>query len=185
MFVTAIGLIWVLGRQAGVDGMTAGLFAGLALGLALWWTGRHRRAWLALLPAAAVIGAALLLVRTVEPAEAAATGTLAAEPFSEQRLAALRAENRPVFVYFTADWCLTCKVNERAVLARADVDEAFRAANVAVLVGDWTRGEPEIGRFLESHGRSGVPLYLFYKPGAEPEVLPQILTAGRVKALAT
>ncbi|HEY0013528.1 MAG TPA: thioredoxin family protein [Allosphingosinicella sp.] len=185
MFVTAIGLLWVLGRQAGVDGMTAGLFAGLALGLALWWAGRHRRAWPALVPAAAAIGAALFLVHTAGPSAAATTGTLDAQPFSEQRLAALRAENRPVFVYFTADWCLTCKVNERAVLARADVAAAFRASNVAVLVGDWTRGEPEIGRFLESHGRSGVPLYLFYKPGAELEVLPQILTAGRVKALAS
>jgi thiol:disulfide interchange protein len=185
MFVTALGLLWVLGRQSGVDGMTAGLFAGLALALALWWAGRHRRAWLAVVPAAAVIAAALVLVRTVTPPEAAATGTLAAEPFSERRLAALRAEDRPVFVYFTADWCLTCKVNERAVLARADVANAFRASNVAVLVGDWTRGEPEIGRFLESHGRSGVPLYLFYKPGAAPEVLPQILTASRIKALAT
>jgi thiol:disulfide interchange protein len=185
MFLTAIGLLWVLGRQAGVDGMTVGLIAGLALALALWWSGRHRRAWLALVPAAAVTGAALLLVRTVEPAEAAATGTLSAEPFSEQRLAALRAEGRPVFVYFTADWCLTCKVNERAVLARADVAEAFRAAGVTVLVGDWTRGEPEIGRFLESHGRSGVPLYLFYRPSRDAEILPQILTAGRVKGLAT
>jgi DsbC/DsbD-like thiol-disulfide interchange protein/cytochrome c biogenesis protein CcdA len=184
MFVTAIGLLWVLGRQAGVDGMTAGLFAGLALGLALWWTGRHRRMWLALAPAAAVIAAALCLVRTVEPAEAA-RGTLAAEPFSEQRLAALRGEGRSVFVYFTADWCLTCKVNERAVLDRADVAEAFRGSNVAVLVGDWTRGEPEIGRFLERHGRSGVPLYLFYRPGAEPEVLPQILSPGRVRGLAS
>ena len=145
----------------------------------------RRLVMIALVPAAAVIAAAFFLVRTVEPAQAAIeTGALAAEPFTETRLAALRAENRPVFVYFTADWCLTCKVNERAVLARADVAEAFRNAGVTVLVGDWTRGEAEIGRFLESHGRSGVPLYLFYRPGAEPEILPQILTAGRVKALA-
>jgi len=183
MFLTAIGLAWVLGRQAGVDGMTLGLGAALALGLALWWVGRHRRAWIALVPAAAVAAAALVLVRTEPLAAEARRGALAAEPFAEARLAALRAERRQVFVYFTADWCLTCKVNERAVLDRADVGEAFRGANVAVLVGDWTRGEPEIGRFLESHGRSGVPLYLFYRPGAEPEVLPQILTAGRVKAL--
>jgi len=184
MFATAIGLLWVLGRQAGVEGMTAGLFAALALGLALWWAGRHGRFRLALLPAAVVIGAALFLIRTVEPA-GASPGTLAAERFSEQRLAALRAQGRPVFLYFTADWCLTCKVNERAVLGRADVARALRAGNVAVLAGDWTRGEPEIGRFLERHGRSGVPLYLFYRPGAEPEILPQILTPARIKGLAS
>ncbi|HEX8217198.1 MAG TPA: thioredoxin family protein [Allosphingosinicella sp.] len=183
MFLTAIGLAWVLGRQSGVDGMTLGLAAALALGLALWWVGRHGRAWIALVPAAAIAIAALVLVRTEPLAAEARRGALAAEPFSEARLAALRAERRPVFVYFTADWCLTCKVNERAVLGRADVAEAFRRAGVAVLVGDWTRGEPEIGRFLERHGRSGVPLYLFYRPGAGAEVLPQILTAGRVKAL--
>ena len=184
MFVTAIGLLWVLGRQSGVDGMTLGLFSGLALALALWWAGRHRRFWLALVPAALAIGGALVLVRTAEPAAAGPRGALAAEPFSEARLASLRAEGRPVFVYFTADWCLTCKVNERAVLERAEVVDAFRARNAAVLVGDWTRGEPAIGRFLETHGRSGVPLYLWYAPGREPEILPQILTVGRVTALA-
>jgi len=183
MFLTALGLLWVLGRQSGVDGMTVGLLAALALGLALWWVGRHGRAWAALAPAAAVAAAALALVRTEPLAAEAARGALAAEPFSDARLSALRAEGRPVFLYFTADWCLTCKVNERAVLDRADVAEAFRAAGVRVLVGDWTRGEPEIGRFLERHGRSGVPLYLYYRPGAEPEVLPQILTAGRVRGL--
>ncbi len=182
MFLTALGLAWVLGRQAGVDGMTLGLFASLSLGLALWWIGRGaRRVWLALLLAAVPLAASLWLVRTA-PASTEA-GALGAEPFSEARLAALRAERRPVFVYFTADWCITCKVNERAVLDRAEVAEAFRRANVAVLVGDWTRGEPEIGRFLESHGRSGVPLYLYYRPGAPAEVLPQILTVGRVTGL--
>jgi DsbC/DsbD-like thiol-disulfide interchange protein/cytochrome c biogenesis protein CcdA len=183
MFVTALGLAWVLGRQAGVDGMTLGLFASLALGLALWWIGRGtRRVWLPLLLAAVPIAASLWLIRTEAPAEGR-RGVFGAEPFSEARLAALRAGGRPVFVYFTADWCITCKVNERAVLDRAEVAEAFRRANVAVLVGDWTRGEPEIGRFLERHGRSGVPLYLYYRPGAEAEVLPQILTVGRMTDL--
>jgi thiol:disulfide interchange protein len=183
MFLTAIGLVWVLGRQSGVDGMTVGLSAAVALGLALWWLGRRRgKPWLALLPAALAIAAALLLVRTEAPT-GVPRGALAAEPFSEARLAALRGAGRPVFVYFTADWCLTCKVNERAVLDRAEVGEAFRRGEVAVLVGDWTRGEPEIGRFLESHGRSGVPLYLFYRPGEAPEMLPQILSVGRLRAL--
>ena len=184
MFVTAIGLAWVLGRQAGVDGMTIGLFAALALGLALWSLGRREgRRWVPLIAAALAIGAALFLVRTEAPGEAP-RGTLAAMPFSEARLASLRGEGRPVFVYFTADWCLTCKVNERAVLDRSEVADAFRRGRVAVLVGDWTRGEPDIGRFLESHGRSGVPLYLYYPPGEPPQILPQILTVGRLRALA-
>ena len=93
-------------------------------------------------------------------------GALAAEPFSEARLAALRAARTPVFVYFTADWCLTCKVNERGAMASAEVADAFRARGIKVLVGDWTRGDPAIGRFLERQGRSGVPLYLYYAPGA-------------------
>jgi thiol:disulfide interchange protein len=183
MFLTAIGLAWVLGRQSGVDGMTLGLVAAVALALSLWWLGRGGRAWVALAPAAVVAAGALALVRTEPLAAEAQRGALAAEPFSEARLSALRAEGRPVFVYFTADWCLTCKVNEGAVLDRADVAAAFRRAGVRVLVGDWTRGEPEIGRFLERHGRSGVPLYLFYRPGEEAEILPQILTAGRVRGL--
>jgi thiol:disulfide interchange protein len=125
-----------------------------------------------------------LLVLPVEaPASARDQGPLPAEPFSEGRLEALRAAGTPVFVYFTADWCLTCKVNERGALARADVAEAFRARGIRVLVGDWTRGDAAIGRFLERHGRSGVPLYLYYAPGREAEILPQILTAGRLMAL--
>jgi thiol:disulfide interchange protein len=81
-----------------------------------------------------------------------------------------------VFVYFTADWCLTCKANEVAAIDRSPVRKVFKEAGVKVLVGDWTNGDPAITRFLESRGRAGVPLYLWYRPGAQPEELPQVLT---------
>jgi thiol:disulfide interchange protein len=152
--------------------------------VALWLASRHGR-WLILLPAVAAAGAAaaMLPVRSgPSPDEGA---SLHAMPFSEARLAALRAQGRPVFVYFTADWCLTCKVNERAVLDRAEVADTFRRGNVQVLVGDWTRGDAAIGRFIEKQGRSGVPLYLWYAPGQPARVLPQILTVGGVTALGT
>ncbi len=190
MFLTALGLAWILGRQSGVDGMTMGLAAALVLAVALWWIGRRqatgRSGWLALAPALAV-AIALIVVLPKESAQASPAqdgGILAAEPFSETRLAALQGEGRPVFVYFTADWCLTCKVNEKSAIERAEVADAFKAKQVAVLVGDWTDGDPAIGRFIESHGRSGVPLYLFYRPGAAPEILPQLLTPSTLTALA-
>jgi len=187
MFLTAVGLGWVLGRQSGVDGMALGLGAALLLGLGLWSLGRGGK-WA---PAAVIVVAVLAplpLVRTVAAAPAAAAAAaeaLDAEPFSEARLARLRAGGVPVFVYFTADWCLTCKVNERAVIGQTEVAAAFRARGVRVLVGDWTSGDAAIGRFLERHGRSGVPLYLWYAPGRDAEVLPQILTVGRLARLGT
>jgi len=187
MFLTALALAWILGRQAGVNGMALGLSAALLLGLALWWIGRRQGrpgAWVPLAPAALAAGAALVLVPTVatQPAMAAA-GVLKSEPFSEARLAALQQAGRPVFVYFTADWCVTCKVNEKGALERAQVADAFEKSQVAVLVGDWTRGDAAIGRFLEKHGRSGVPLYLYYAPGKPVEVLPQVLTPSRLVSM--
>jgi len=182
MFLTALGLAWILGRQTGVDGMSVGLGAALLVGLALWWLGKGGR-WPAAIALLLAIVAPLLILPTEAPASSQAEGPLPAEPFSEARLAGLRAANRPVFVYFTADWCLTCKVNERGAMASAQVAEAFRARGTQVLVGDWTRGDAAIGAFLERHGRSGVPLYLYYAPGRDAEVLPQILTAGRLIAL--
>ncbi|WP_294393841.1 thioredoxin family protein [uncultured Sphingomonas sp.] len=180
MLVTALGLSWILGRQNGVDGMTAGLAAALILGLGFWWAGRRQMrlaggAWLPAL-VGGVAAAALATNVPRAPAEAAPqqAGT---ERFDEVRLAALRATGRPVFLYFTADWCLTCKVNEKAAIERGPVTQAFAARKVAVMVGDWTRGDPAISRFLEAHGRSGVPLYLYYPPGGgEPRELPQVLT---------
>ena len=189
MFLTALGLAWVLGRQSGVDGMALGLGAALLLALGLWWLGRRQdgpRIWLPLALIAAAIILPLPFVRTAEAGPGAPTaGELAVEPFSETRLAQLRAAGTPVFLYFTADWCLTCKVNERAAIAQTEVAAAIRAPGIRVMAGDWTRGEPEIGRFLERHGRSGVPLYLYYAPGREPEILPQILTVGRLTRLGT
>lgn len=192
MFATALGLAWVLGRQAGVEGMTLGLAAALALGLLLWWVGRAQATQRGLVvPAVLALAAsvaAIALVPTQRPAAGAApaeTATLAAQPFTEAKLGELRAAGTPVFAYFTADWCITCKVNERGAMASAGVSNAFAKAGVVTLVGDWTDGDPAITRFLEAQGRSGVPLYLYYAPGAaEPQVLPQLLTVSGLTALA-
>lgn len=183
MWLTALALVWVLGRQAGVDGMTLGLGAALVAALALWAGGRRQMAGLSLgwtlVPVAASLGVAAL----VQPV-AATPSAAAGEAFSEVRLAALRAEGRPVFAYFTADWCLTCKVNEKAAIDRAGVQAAFAKNKVAVLIGDWTDGDPVLGRFIERHNRAGVPLYLYYAPGAkEARVLPQVLTTGMLEEL--
>ena len=186
MFLTALGLAWILGRQSGVDGMAIGLAAALLFGLTLWWVGGRQgdgRGWLRLAPAAAAVAAGLLLVPAAGTGGQATAAPLAAEPFSEERLTALRGEGRPVFAYFTADWCITCKVNEKTVLAREEVSRAFAEDKVAVLVGDWTAGDAAIGRFLEAQGRSGVPLYIYYAPGKAPEILPQLLTVSRVVSL--
>jgi thiol:disulfide interchange protein len=130
---------------------------------------------------------AVVATASIAPAaktEAAATAA-GAQPFSEDRLAQLRQEDRPVFAYFTADWCLTCKVNEKAAIETDAVQSAFKAHNVAVLVGDWTDGDATLGRFIEAHNRAGVPLYLYYAPGAaEPQVLPQVLTKSMLESLA-
>jgi thiol:disulfide interchange protein/DsbC/DsbD-like thiol-disulfide interchange protein len=193
MLLTALWLAWVLGRQAGVDGMTLGLAAALALGVALWWLGGRQRLGrpAGLAPAGlmlAALAAGLVLVRPAPPAAtradtATAAAPLAATPFSPEALAAARAAGRPAFAYFTADWCITCKANERGVLSDPAVAAAFERAGVAVFVGDWTNGDPAITRYLASHGRAGVPLYVFQHADGRTEILPQILTAARLKAL--
>jgi thiol:disulfide interchange protein len=123
------------------------------------------------------------IVVTVRPAAAIAKAS-ADTAFTEAKLESLRKEGRPVFAYFTADWCLSCKVNEAAAIERSSVREAFGRNKVAVLVGDWTDGDPVLGRFIEQHNRAGVPLYLYYAPGAkEPQVLPQVLTPSMLEKL--
>jgi len=110
---------------------------------------------------------------------------LASQSWSSAAVETALAEGRPVLVNFTADWCVTCKINERTALATAGTAKALAGANAVYLVGDWTNRDDAITRELERHGRSGVPLYLLYTPGvAEPRILPQLLTEGLVgKAL--
>lgn len=186
MFVTALGLAWLLGQQRGVAGMTIGLAALLGLALLLWWLGvRQRRGGgggvVAALGAALLLGTAVTLLPTRAPAVAQADGGII--PFDESRLASLRAAGKPVFLYFTADWCLTCKANEAAAIDRAQTREAFDRAGVTMMVGDWTNADPAITRFLEAQGRSGVPLYLFYPAGKDAVVLPQLLTPATLTDL--
>ena len=194
MYGAAIWLVWVLAQQEGPNGAAIALMAALALALALWAYGRSQtssgRARLAERVVAAI---ALLLAAIAVPnvgiagapvmASAAATGALGYEPYSAQKLASLRSEGRPVFVNATAAWCITCLVNEKVALSSASVEQAFADRKVAALKADWTNGNPEITALLAANRRDGVPLYLYYAPGAStPKVLPQILTEATVMA---
>jgi thiol:disulfide interchange protein len=191
MFLTALALVWLLGRQAGVNAMSIGLGAAMLATLALWWFGRRQvggkgGGWVAVAGVILMMagGAAILPNAGVQAQVPLGESASTHMPFDEAKLAALRAEGRPVFLYFTADWCVTCKVNEKAAIERVEVVEAFKAKNVAVMVGDWTNADAKITRFLNSRSVSGVPLYLYYPKGAnEPQTLPQVLTVGTLTAL--
>jgi DsbC/DsbD-like thiol-disulfide interchange protein/cytochrome c biogenesis protein CcdA len=182
MAATAVGCLWLLWRQGGISAFGVGLVAIAALILLLVWTGWRQRSGernglAALVAAAAICAAAIVLVPSREAG--ASRVPLGAQAWSPQAVAAATAAGHPVFVYFTADWCLTCKVNEASSIDRDETKAAFDKAGVKVLVGDWTNGDPAITRFLESRDRAAVPLYLWYEPGkAQPEELPQVLTPG-------
>jgi thiol:disulfide interchange protein len=196
MLLTAVALAWVLGRQAGVNALAFGLLAALLVALGLWWVGlRQARLGPAALPVAlslvAALGAPLFLPRLAEDGTAMASTVtrapagLGGVAFTPAALEAVTATGKPTFLYFTADWCITCKVNEKGALSSPRVAEAFEAAGIQVMVGDWTRPDPAIARFLEARGRAGIPLYLFYAPDGTITELPQILTVDMLTALAS
>lgn len=185
MALTSLALLWLLWRLSSASGLAIGVAALLPIVALLWWIGKRQAkaapasifALLALISAAAAIVA---LPR--EPVKADAEhDLLKSEPFSEARLAKLRAAGTPVFVYFTADWCVTCKVNEAAAIHRQSTVNAFAKKGIVTLKGDFTRPDPAISSFLAQHGRSGVPLYLFYPRGKGASVLPQILTPAMLE----
>lgn len=190
LYLTAAWLLWVLGRQRGADAIAWALVAAVAVAFAAWaWSRSQHRFQLWSAPALlAAIAALAWSVQTIHrlprPQDAErATSTVDASQvaYSAERLATLRAAGRVVFVNMTADWCVTCKANEKTVLGAADFRDALAAANAVYMKGDWTDVDPEITAFLQSHGAVGVPLYVVYPRSGEPRVLPTVLTPALVR----
>lgn len=198
MLATALWLFWVIGRQLGATAMAVALLAALFLGFALWAYGRSaggsrtavwRTAAVASLAACIAAGANIgdrPIGTTVagEPGSSAhRLGKLEPEAFTPDRVVGYVESDTPVFVYFTADWCISCKVNERIALATDEVGDAFNNRGIKVIEGDWTTEDPVITEWLTRYDRAGVPLYLYFPAGsslADATVLPQILLPGVV-----
>ena len=194
MYGTAAWLVWVFARQSGSEALGLLLLAAVLTAFGLWLAGvnQARRAEggtavvsavaaaVALVSAFALVGVAVRLPPDTKAGIARAS-VLPSQPWSSAAVETALAEGRPVLVNFTADWCVTCKINERAALGSSAVAEAMEGAGALYLVADWTRRDDAITAALQRHGRSGVPLYLLYSPGsAEPRILPQLLTEGVV-----
>ena len=195
LYAAAAWLVWVLAQQLNATALASALAGLVMVGFVGWLMGTAQKSsgggrGVALATAVLAMAATVALTATLG-GQAAATDTQTSgqvtgqtglsQPYTAARLAALRAEGRPVFVNFTAAWCITCKVNERIALSKPDVEAAFKRANVAYLKGDWTNRNAEISAALQAVGRDGVPLYLYYAPGAAaPAILPQVLTPATV-----
>jgi thiol:disulfide interchange protein len=189
MYATALWLSWVLVQQAGNDALLVALGGMLVIAFAAWLFDTTRslstnmRRAATLLSVALIAGAGVVAYQRLQtaPATDAAKHPAAGEnwePYSEEKLQALRTEGKPVFLNFTAAWCITCLANERVALSQDSVKSAFKEQGITYLKGDWTNQDAAITKKLAEFGRNGVPLYVFYPAGknAEPVVLPQILT---------
>jgi DsbC/DsbD-like thiol-disulfide interchange protein/cytochrome c biogenesis protein CcdA len=190
MGLTALALGWLVWRLGGAPLLALASALTVALLILLFVAGQRQRRGLGLASSMALGTALLAAVATfgwperIEAPSDANAGIIQAQPFSEEALARARASGKPVFVWFTADWCITCKVNERVAIERQATRAAFEKAGVVTLRGDWTRRDPTLTRFLTQHGAAGVPLYLWYQPSGESEKLDQLLAPDSLVELA-
>ena len=191
MALTALALLWLASRLGGWTFAAGCAVLAVSMTALLLHAGRlQRRSEPAAKPLlAGLLGLGILvavaLPQTIAPPSAAAAGLLSAKPFSEAALAKARASGKPVFAYFTADWCLSCKVNEQVAIEREATRAAFAKAGVVVLRGDWTRRDPAITRYLTAQGAAGVPLYMWYpRGGGAAQQLPQVLGPDTLAELA-
>jgi len=178
MFAAAIWLVWVLNLQAGEDGLLVVLSAMLAAAIAIWCF-KHTRIFGKAIGVLSVLAAIAmpLSISAGSCSDDVATAELKAEAWSPARVTELQAEGRPIFVDFTAAWCVTCKVNEKLVLNTAKIQTLFEETNTAFLVADWTNKNDVIAAELAKYGRAGVPLYLVYSDNSvSPVILPQTLS---------
>ncbi|MFA0790933.1 protein-disulfide reductase DsbD family protein [Microbulbifer echini] len=178
MYLTAVWLLWVLGRQAGGDGVTLVLSGAVAIAFALWLWPSPQWQWLrGSVAVAALAFAVMLLPRLDTIHQAPQQASDYWQPYSAERLETARSEGRPVLANMTAAWCITCLANEKVVLSSDAVSDAIEQLGVVALKGDWTNQDPHISKLLAKYGRTSVPLYLLYPAnGGEAKILPQILS---------
>ena len=184
MGLTVLALGWLVWRLGGAPFLLLAAFvAALAvMGLIVLFGRKSMLGWGAL--AAALALGWWSAGQPIARETSVSASLLDPQPFSEAALSEARASGRPVFVWFTADWCVTCKVNESVAIEREATRAAFEEAGVVTLRGDWTRRDEAIASFLADQGAAGVPLYLWYPPGGEARQLPQVLTPQALPDLA-
>ena len=190
LYLTVVWLVWVLGRQIGIDAVARFMIGITFVGAGLWIYGNWSAASASRARAVAYVLAAVFVIAgsvlawpdgSAERDSNLATTMGDWEPWSADAVLAARQEGNPVFVDFTAAWCVTCQVNKRLVLNRESVQTHFRESNIVLMVADWTNRDPEIGAALDSLGRSGVPVYVMYPAGGgQPKLLPELLTESLV-----
>lgn len=184
LYLSAVWLLWVYGRQQGIDALALALVGLVLVGAACWLWGQQQGQQTgkinSLLALVLLLGA-LALLWYPQPATQQVAQTDHAEVWSEQRLKQLVQDGQPVLVNMTADWCITCLVNERVALDTDSSKAAMALYNLTYLKGDWTNKDPAISAYLRQFQRDGVPLYVLYWPGQPPEVLPQILTPDSLR----